>query len=196
MLRQTILLALVLVSLAACATGPKNGMSISGILVDRDTRNSIAGAEIFQIVWHTRAMSLEDDYGAVRWTTTDSEGRFRFTPESGFVGSRFSLNARTTYEIYHPEYGLVPLKDTGDTNDGSVRLEIFHWYSDPERLRRAVWEHGLSCPSHLPEFCLHRCRVMIGQTDICRDVRSILESTTPMPKDFQPARLTRRASSY
>ena len=156
----------------------------AGRLLDAETGAPISYAAVFQIAWRAQLKNLEDKPRAVRWTTTDASGNFRFT--SRFLGGRVGSSARTSFEVYHPDYGILQVT-ARETKDGELHLPLLRRYNDADRLRRVVWERGLSCPADLPEsYCLHLCRTLIGQEQICRDAEMIRGTKGSVPKGFSP----------
>lgn len=131
--------AMALLILTGCvpSLGPIRLAEIEGRLVDRESREPIAGAEIFQIYRGGGAPGADPRIYHSRWTRTDGEGRF-------FFASTLSPSARMwllatygpRYDFYHPAYGLVrgPSTDAarltlqGSLDDASQRrmdLQVF-----------------------------------------------------------------------
>jgi hypothetical protein len=113
------LLAFALLGLAGCvpSLGPIRLAAVDGRLVDRESREPIAGAEVFQVYFGAGAPGADPRVYTSRWTQTDARGQFAF-------GSEISPSARMwilktygpRYDFYHPEYGLVrgPTTETAE----------------------------------------------------------------------------------
>jgi hypothetical protein len=80
----------------------------SGRVVDRDTGEPIAGAEVVEWIRGAGRMGGPQPELHARFATSDAEGRFAF--ERAFApGPRlwFSKNYGPSYSFYHPSYGLI-----------------------------------------------------------------------------------------
>lgn len=110
LLKARTLLAFALLGLVGCvpSLGPIRLAAVDGRLVDRDSREPIAGAQIFQVYRGAGAPGADPRVYGSRWTQTDARGHFVF-------GSEISPSARMwflktygpRYDFYHPQYGLV-----------------------------------------------------------------------------------------
>jgi hypothetical protein len=102
--------ALLLLALAGCvpSLGPFRLAEIKGQLVDRDSREPIAGAEIFQVYRGGGVPGAEARVYHSRWTRSDGQGRFLFASAvAPSVRMWLLATYGPRYDFYHPAYGLV-----------------------------------------------------------------------------------------
>lgn len=119
-------LGFALLGLVGCvpSPGPIRLAAVEGRLIERESREPIAGAHVFQVYHGAGVPGADPRVYSSRWTQTDARGHFVF-------GSEISLSARMwilktygpRYDFYHPEYGLVRGPTTGDAEvllEGSI----------------------------------------------------------------------------
>ena len=103
-------LAFALLGLAGCvpSLGPIRLAAVEGQLVDRESRQPIAGAHIFQVYRGAGAPGADPHVYHSRWTQTDARGNFGFVSEITPSLRMWILKTYgPRYDFYHPEYGLV-----------------------------------------------------------------------------------------
>ena len=104
------LLVFALLVPAGCvpSPGPVRLAAVEGRLIDRESGEPIAGAEIFQIYRGAGAPGADPRVYSSRWTQTDARGHFVFGSEVSFSARMWILRTYgPRYDFYHPEYGLV-----------------------------------------------------------------------------------------
>ena len=115
-------LAVALLALAGCVPGCGAFVlpTVEGRLVDRDSREPIAGAEIVQVYRGAGTGGAEQPVVLSRWAQTDPEGSFFFASETSNPRMWYLKTYGPRYDFYHPTYGLV----RGPSTDASrVLLE-------------------------------------------------------------------------
>ncbi len=117
------LLAVALLGLAGClpGLGPVRLATVAGRLIDRESRQPIAGALIFQAYRGAGAPGADPRVYHSRWTQTDAGGHFAFVAEIAPSARIWILKTYgPRYDFYHPDYGLVR---GPTTDDAEVVLE-------------------------------------------------------------------------
>jgi hypothetical protein len=106
--RLTIRQSLVVALLALSGCGSLVLPSVEGRLVDRDSEQPIADAEIVQVYRGSGTGGAEPPVVFSRWTRTDSEGSFSFPSKMTSSPRVWFLEVYDPrYDFYHPAYGLV-----------------------------------------------------------------------------------------
>lgn len=104
------LLAFATLCLVGCvpSPGPFHLAAVEGRLIDRQSREPIAGAHVFQVYRGAGAPGGEPKVYHARWTQTDARGSFVFASEVAPSARMWILKTYgPRYDFYHPEYGLV-----------------------------------------------------------------------------------------
>ena len=116
-------LVFALLGLVGCvpSLGPVRLAAVEGRLLDRESREPIVGAEIFQVYRGAGAPGADPRSYHSRWTQSDAEGRFAFESEVAPSARMWLLKVYgPRYDFYHPAYGLVR---GSTTEDAEVVLE-------------------------------------------------------------------------
>ncbi len=117
------LFAFALLGLVGCvpSPGPVLLAAVDGQLVDRESREPIAGAQVFQVYRGAGAPGADPSVYTTRWTQTDARGRFIFVSEIAPSARMWILKTYgPRYDFYHSEYGLVR---GPSTEEAKVMLE-------------------------------------------------------------------------
>lgn len=101
----------------ACATGscrPGSGAIVlearSGRVVDRESREPIPEADVYQVYWGRGVAGEPRPAYALRWNLANAEGEFAFGEKLSSEPRSWALETDAAeYGFYHPEYGLVRL---------------------------------------------------------------------------------------
>jgi hypothetical protein len=151
-------LAFVLLGLVGCvpSPGPVRLAAVEGRLIDQESREPIAGAQIFQVYRGGGAPGTDPRAYYSRWTQTDARGRFVFVSEIAPSARMWLLKTYgPRYDFYHPEYGLVrgPTTDEAEVVlEGSLDqaeqrrmdLQVFCSSTDDDPGSRRLRE--IACP--------------------------------------------------
>ena len=107
-MRRSVAVALLILGGCAPGLGPFVLPSVEGRLIDRDSREPIAGAEIVQVYRGAGTGGAEQPVVLSRWTRTDPEGSFFFASEATSSPRMWFLKTYgPRYDFYHSAYGLV-----------------------------------------------------------------------------------------
>jgi len=132
-------LAFALLGLVGCvpSPGPFHLAEVDGQLIDRDSQQPIAGAEIFQVYRGGGAPGSDPTVYSSRWTQTDALGSFHFASQIAPSARMWVLRTYgPRYDFYHPEYGLV----RGPTTDeAEVTLEASRDQAEQRRMDLQVF---------------------------------------------------------
>ena len=107
-MRGSLAVALLAVSGCALGLGPFVLPSVEGRLIDQQSQEPIADAEILQVYRGSGTGGAEPPVVLSRWARTDREGSFSF-PSKIISSPRvwFLETYGPRYDFYHPAYGLV-----------------------------------------------------------------------------------------
>lgn len=111
------LVAFALLCLVACvpSPGPARLAAVEGQLIDRESREPIAGAHVFQVYRGGGAPGADLKVVHARWTQTDARGNFVFVSEIAPSARMWLLKTYgPRYDFFHPEYGFVRGPTTED----------------------------------------------------------------------------------
>ena len=117
LLTLTALVMLIVFVAAACSHGRVWAPRVSGTIVDRETRQPIAGAVVFSNYEVGAWIGFEG--GGVsccvelNWTKTDADGRFEFSPHWMYPKGTSRLDTIPSYPTLHwlhPSYGRDALE--------------------------------------------------------------------------------------
>lgn len=103
-------LVIALLSLAGCVAswGPVRLAAVEGRVIDRESREPIVGAEIFQVYRGGGAPGTDLRAYHSRWAQSNAQGRFTFESEVAPSARMWLLKVYgPRYDFYHPAYGLV-----------------------------------------------------------------------------------------
>lgn len=90
----------------------------AGSVVDAETASPIVGADVFQVYWGRGVAGEPRPVRALRWTSADAAGAFRFDETlSSEPGGWMLETDPPEYGFFHAEYGLVR---AGPARDGAA----------------------------------------------------------------------------
>lgn len=131
---RTALLTLIAFSVAGCSHSSVWAPRVAGRIVDKETRQPIAGAPVFANYRILDGIGFEGGGASccveLNWTKTDADGRFEF-PAHRMHPKRSFLDSIPSYPaLYwlHPSYG----RDA---------LEYWPFFEEAERYRDLNWEN-------------------------------------------------------
>lgn len=112
--------ALVLGAACVPSFGPFRLPAVEGMVADLESGEPIPGAEVFE--WHRGAglPGASQPVYHVRWTTTDTDGRFAFSEKLAPSPRMWALRTYDAkYDFFHPSYGL---QRGGKADHGAMTL--------------------------------------------------------------------------
>ena len=163
-----------LASSTACTLGPIYTHHVAGQIVDRKTRQPIAGAEVFMSYEVYDTLISGNYYADLRWTSTDQDGRFEFPGHWAFdfAGPFFATRSEPDLRWTHPQYGIDAISHGGHRE----RKPAYDWdkleltMTRDELFINNVNSGGNLCIDDSMD-CYRACQVWFGDAERCRRLR-------------------------